>query len=208
MSVNLLTRNFLVWKLKPKRQRRRKNCKKVVAFKRLLLQSVVSAASKPAVCCSTFAAAACNLCAKIWPTKLNFMKKKRLKYIYQASFDHVKVGPTPFLALHSFRLVEKWSKLSIKLLREKLFLEFKLSWGKFWPLHTLWRHLLLFLDFFRVENQKKNVYRKLFGKYGLRNLQKELAKDCERFHGFLLLLADPGKARGSHSFPAPPRPNG
>ena len=42
-------------------------------------------------------------------------------------------------------------------LKKKQFVNFELSWGKFWPLRTLRRNLHMFLDIFgsRIENKQK-----------------------------------------------------
>ena len=57
----------------------------------------------------------------------------------------------------------KRPKLSVKLLRKK-FLKFRLSWGEFRPLRTLWGHLHMFLDVleFRVANIKIMFRENLF----------------------------------------------
>ena len=106
--------------------------------------------------------------------------------IYQGSFAHVKVGPTPVLALHNLwrqihilefglenkkKYLEKtvlviWSQTCGKIARivckitlKKIVWKFGLSLGKFWPLRTLWRNLHMFLDIleFKVENKKNSL---------------------------------------------------
>ena len=107
---------------------------------------------------------------------LYFNSNPTLPHLYQASFDYVKVGPTPVLALHNLwrqiyifldilecRVKNKifFSKLFLKLLQTKYILKYGLSWGKLCPLRTLWHNLHMVLDIFecRVEKKTKKMFR-------------------------------------------------
>ena len=93
--------------------------------------------------------------------------------------------------------MEKWTKLSVPLLRNFFSsLKFGFSWGKFWPLRTLWHNLHRFLDTLecRIENKNNNYLGKTVLKISSQksirrtSFVSRLCLKLWSFHGFIFIF--------------------